>query len=89
MVHVENSPDIYVILKENWLWNSKTGSSHGSHYSYDTHIPLIFSKNGIEGYKIDDPISSVDVSPSIARYLGAKYPKDIDGSALKLKFYNN
>ena len=89
MVHVENSPDIYVILKENWLWNSKTGSSHGSHYSYDTHIPLIFSKNGIEGYKIDDPISSVDVSPSIARYLGVKYPKDIDGSALKLKFYNN
>jgi len=89
MIHLTKSPDIYVILKENWLWNSTTGTSHGSHYSYDSHIPLMFSKNGIQPYKIDNPAFSVDVSPSIAKYFGLKYPKDLDGKDLKLKFENN
>jgi predicted AlkP superfamily pyrophosphatase or phosphodiesterase len=86
MIHPTKSPDIYVILKENWLWTSKVGTSHGSHYSYDSHIPLIFSKNNIKSYKLDDVVFSVDASPSIAKYLGLKYPKDLDGSALNLKF---
>ena len=49
----------------------------------------MFSKNGIQPYKIDNPAFSVDVSPSIAKYFGLKYPKDLDGKDLKLKFENN
>ena len=88
MIHPNKSPDIYVILKENWLWTSKVGTSHGSHYSYDSHIPLIFSKKNIKSYKIDDAVFSVDASPSIAKYLGLIYPKNLDGSVLNLKFDN-
>ena len=89
MIHPTRSPDIYVILKENWLWRSTPGTSHGSHYSYDSHIPLIFSKKGIKHSIQNKSVFSVDVSPTIAKYLGLKYPKDIDGRALNLNFDNN
>ena len=89
MIHPTRSPDIYVILKENWLWRSTPGTSHGSHYSYDSHIPLIFSRYGNQHYKNNDPVYSVDASPTIAKYLGLKYPKNIDGRAFKLKFDSN
>ena len=89
MIHPTRSPDIYVILKENWLWRSTPGTSHGSHYSYDSHIPLIFSKKGIKHSIQNKSVYSVDASPTIAKYLGLKYPKDIDGRALNLNFDNN
>ena len=89
MIHPIKSPDIYVILKENWLWRSTPGTSHGSHYSYDSHIPLIFSKNGIESNRRDESVYSVDMAPTIAKYLGIKHPSSIDGKAFKLKFDND
>ena len=29
------------------LISGRTGTSHGSGYSYDTHVPIIFYGNGI------------------------------------------
>ena len=38
--HVQRSPDVLVVHEPNWLGGG--GTNHGSPFSYDTHVPLIF-----------------------------------------------
>ena len=39
----KRSGDVIINLESGWIeWNSPTGTTHGSCYSYDTHVPLIF-----------------------------------------------
>ena len=47
MIHPQKGPDVYVLFIENWLWKRSYGSSHGSHYDYDSQVPLIISKNKV------------------------------------------
>jgi predicted AlkP superfamily pyrophosphatase or phosphodiesterase len=85
MVHINKSPDIYLILKKYWTWTSKRGTSHGSPYDYDTHIPLIFSGGNKISKIRSDYIRSVDIAPTLARILEINYPKDIDGKPFLIK----
>src|SRR6185503_11496246 len=38
----DRSGDIAIVLKPGWIDYKGKGTTHGSGYSYDTHIPLIF-----------------------------------------------
>jgi predicted AlkP superfamily pyrophosphatase or phosphodiesterase len=41
--HPKRSGDIAFVLEPGWLsWGGVTGSTHGSGYSYDTHVPFYF-----------------------------------------------
>ena len=41
--NVQRSADVMIQLQAGWIdWYSKTGTTHGTAYSYDTHVPLIF-----------------------------------------------
>lgn len=86
MIHLDKSPDVYVILKENWLWKSDYGSSHGSHYDYDSHVPFIISKNNTAAQIIPSSVRTVDIPATIAEILDLKYPDNIDGKALNVEF---
>jgi arylsulfatase A-like enzyme len=44
------------------------------------HVPLIMSGPGLpEGLRIREPVSLVDVAPTIASLLGVAFPRNIDG----------
>ena len=86
MIHPDKSPNVYVILKENWLWKSDYGSSHGSHYDYDSHVPFIMSKSSTAAKIISSKVRTVDIPATIAKILDLKYPDDIDGEALSVEF---
>ena len=86
MVHPKKSPDVYVLLKENWLWKRDYGSSHGSHYDYDSHVPLLISKNNLVMKKNSSNVSTVDIPVTIAKILGVNYPDNVDGIPLKVDF---
>ena len=86
MIHPDKSPNVYVILKENWLWKSDYGSSHGSHYNYDSHVPLIMSKSSTAAKKISSSVRTVDIPATVAEILDLKYPDNIDGEALSVEF---
>ena len=85
MVHPEKSPDIYLIPKKYWTWRYPSGSSHGSPYDYDAHIPLIFAKGGAKGRTISQTVYSVDIAPTVAKLLGVPYPDDLDGNPISFK----
>ena len=86
MIHPQKGPDIYVLLKENWLWKRSYGSSHGSHYDYDSHVPLIISKNNIIKNYINSTVHTVDIPIAIANILDLDYPKNVDGIPLNVQF---
>ena len=84
MIHPENSPDFFVILKRGYLYRSPYGTSHGTPYDYDTHVPLIFSQIQFKKEINDSKRETVDIAPSIANYLGVDIPSYCDGKPIKL-----
>ena len=88
MIHPDKSPDVYVLLKENWLWKRSYGSSHGSHYDYDSHVPLLISKNNLVMKKNSNNVSTVDIPVTIAKILGVNYPVNVDGIPIDIDFHH-
>ena len=84
MVHPEKSPDIYLIPKKYWTWKYPQGSSHGSPYDYDTHVPLIFARAGQKAKIKSVRVKTVDIAPTVAKILKIDFPKSIDGKVLNL-----
>ncbi|MBW7887168.1 MAG: alkaline phosphatase family protein [Bacteroidetes bacterium] len=75
--------DFQLRIKENSIVSSNsTGTTHGSPYLYDTHIPVVFWWNSVKPEKILDEAHSADIAPTIARFFGFSFPKEIDGKVL-------
>ena len=47
------SADLFIVQKPYWL-ASKEGTSHGTPFSYDTHVPMIFLGRGIRAGRYDE-----------------------------------
>ncbi|MBF8248648.1 MAG: alkaline phosphatase family protein, partial [Bacteroidetes bacterium] len=76
--------DFQVRFCENCLLTTRpTGTTHGTPYKYDTHIPVVFMGWGLKPARVNREIHSVDVAPTLAKILGLKYPKTVDGAPLK------
>ncbi len=76
------SPDIMILLNENVLAHGPIGTGHGSAYSYDTHVPIIFNVPGLQHAVIDRKVSTVDIAPTLAKMMGLKADKKVDGVVL-------
>jgi arylsulfatase A-like enzyme len=61
------------------------GTTHGSPYWYDRHVPMIFMGPGIRSGRIGDRVSTVDFAPTLASYLRVGYPGDLAGNVLSLE----
>ena len=67
------------------LPNERTGTTHGSPYWYDRHVPMIFMGAGVRAGRVEKRVSTLDFAPTLASYVGVKYPSDLDGKALSLR----
>ena len=85
MIDIDKSPDVFLILKKYWIYTSNTGTTHGSPYDYDAHIPLIFATGNTKSTIRNEYIRSIDIAPSLAKILNISYPKDINGRSIKIK----
>lgn len=75
--------DFQLRVRENCIISSKPyGTTHGSPYVYDTHIPIMFWYNGVKHSTIQREVHSADISPTLAKYSGFESPKGIDGVVL-------
>ena len=80
--HPRRSPDLQLQFKKGVLAILGTGTTHGSPYDYDRHVPLVFLVPGIPGRSISQPVSTVDVAPTLAALAGIKTPPNLDGDDL-------
>jgi hypothetical protein len=60
-------------------------SSHGSPWSYDRRVPILFWWNGVHGFEQPMAIETVDIAPTLARLIGLEVPaSEFDGRALPI-----
>lgn len=80
----KRSGDVIVVLEIGWIgkhWE-KGGTTHGSSFSYDTHIPLIFWGGLIPRGQLDRPVYIRDIAPTISTLLGISYPNGCTGDPI-------
>jgi hypothetical protein len=83
--HPDRAPDIAILYKENILvLDSRYGTTHGTPYGYDTHVPVILWGAGVGASTepITEHIRTIDVAPTLAALLGLTPPSQIDGVIL-------
>lgn len=79
------SGDLLVIIGQNVLLHDQpTGTSHGTPWRYDAHVPLVFWGRGVRPGRSSVPASPMDVAPTLGRLLGLDYPAG-DGGALRVE----
>ncbi len=75
--------DILFALEPGWLaWGGVTGSTHGSGYSYDTHIPILFYGNGIKKGSSSQYHAITDIAPTLSVLLKIKFPSGCSGQPI-------
>jgi predicted AlkP superfamily pyrophosphatase or phosphodiesterase len=82
--HPKRSGDIVFALEPGWTESgSIQGTTHGSGYTYDTHVPILFYGNGIKKGSSVEPHSITDIAPTISTLLKIKFPSGSTGEPVK------
>lgn len=75
--------DIAFVLEPGWLaWGSVTGSTHGSAYTYDTHVPIMFYGAGIRKGATSKFYAVTDIAPTLSVLLKIKFPNGAIGQPI-------
>jgi predicted AlkP superfamily pyrophosphatase or phosphodiesterase len=75
--------DLWLLIGENVLLHDQpTGTSHGTRWDYDAHVPLVFWGRGVSAGRFAAAASPMDIAPTLGRLLGLDYPA-ADGGALR------
>jgi predicted AlkP superfamily pyrophosphatase or phosphodiesterase len=82
--HPDHSGDLIVIHDPNWLGGGEGGTTHGSPFSYDTHVPVIFwgSRNLIKPGVYHRDAGVQDIAPTLSTLLGIALPNGATGRTL-------
>lgn len=76
------SGDLFLEMRDNHLVYGRTGSSHGTGYTYDTHVPMIVFGTGKPAANIYRKTAVVDLVPTLAFILKIPLPHGAFGSTL-------
>lgn len=83
--HPERSGDVVLVFAPGVhvsAHQNENAASHGSPYSYDTYVPVIFSGPHVVAGPVDRRIGPEDIAPTLAVYLGLVPPSGAVGSVL-------
>lgn len=77
------SGDAIVVLKPGWVEDKAKGTTHGSGYSYDTHIPLLWYGWHINPGSTSSPVNVTDIAPTLSRLLDISFPSGCTGGPIQ------
>jgi hypothetical protein len=78
----ERSGDLVFVLKPFYMIRAEDGTSHGTPYSYDTHVPLVFYGLGIVPGSYAATTSPADIAPTLSTLLKLEPPSSCVGRVL-------
>lgn len=84
--HPKRSGDIVFILEPGFMDNGKygkKGTTHGSAYIYDTHVPLMLYGEGVRKGTTFERTNITDIAPTICAILGISNPTGTIGNPIK------
>jgi predicted AlkP superfamily pyrophosphatase or phosphodiesterase len=72
-----------ILVEEAYKYLGETvRSTHGSPYTYDTHVPLIIMGRGIRPGRYEQPATPADIAPTLAALLRVQPPSNAVGRIL-------
>jgi hypothetical protein len=82
----KRSGDIQIVLKPGYFDSkSEMGTTHGSPYTYDTHIPLLFFGWKVPKGSSTADASITDIAPTVSAMLQIQEPNASTGKVLNFK----
>lgn len=75
--------ELVFTFKPGYIEYSATGTSHGSLYTYDTHVPLLFYGWNIKSGKSYDKKAITQIAPTLSQLLKITYPNSTEAEILE------
>ena len=79
--NAQRSGDLEIILEPFWI-RQATGTTHGTPYNYDAHIPLILMGPRIRPGEYNNPVALNDLAPTLATLVQVEIPSGSVGRVL-------
>lgn len=79
--YVRRGADVYIMLEPYWMF-APHGTTHGTTFSYDAHVPVIFMGPGIKAGNFYEAIAVNDIAPTLATILSIEIPSGSVGRVL-------
>lgn len=82
--HQVRSGDVLFVLAPGWInkWTKK-GTTHGSPYNYDTHVPLLWYGTNIKQGVRTEQVAIADIAATLSVLLNIALPSVCDGKAIE------
>jgi hypothetical protein len=77
--HAGRSPDWWIQYDPGFLPLAGSGTTHGSPYRFDTHVPWLLRWPGLAPGIVREPVATFDVAPTVAELLDVPLPGTIEG----------
>ncbi len=77
------SGDIYVMLQAGWFEGRNKGTTHGTTYPYDTHVPFLLYGWGVKPGQTFQRTHIADIAPTICAILGILEPSGCIGNPVQ------
>ena len=78
--HPDESGDVVIALKPNWIGTNSSAATHGSSQPYDQHVPVVFLGPMFKAGRYTTAASPADVAPTLASAIKLAMP-GTDGRA--------
>ncbi len=79
----QRSGDIVVNPEAYWIGGRAPGTTHGSPFFYDSHVPILFLGPGVKAGKYHKAAAVADIAPTLAAMLGVEAPSGSQGRILE------
>lgn len=77
------SGDIIIVPKRGWIASS-AGTTHGTLYDYDQHVPVIFFGAAVRAGRFENDVTPADIAPTLAHLAGVRL-SNTDGRTLPVE----
>lgn len=77
------SGDVYVLLQPAWIEGRNKGTTHGTTYTYDTHVPFLLYGWGVRPGQTFRRTHIHDIAPTITALLGILEPNGNVGNPIE------
>ncbi len=79
----QRSGDLYIIFNPGWFEDKPKGTTHGTFYNYDLHVPLLWYGWKIKSGSTVAPVYGTDIAPTIAAMLKIMEPNGCVGEPIE------
>lgn len=78
----KSSGELLLILEPGWLAGGAKGTSHGTGFTYDTHVPILFFGWNVKQGTSSRYASITDIAPTLSMMLNIRLPNGSDGTPI-------